>query len=78
MQKGSQVFVSGKFTTEKYEKEGQTRYSTKVIANDVQFLGGKPEGSGAHQSRPESDNRPAQSAAQSMVTDEGFDDDIPF
>lgn len=38
--KGSQVFVQGKMKTEKYEdKSGVTKYSTKIAAETVQFLG---------------------------------------
>lgn len=38
--KGSQVFVQGKMKTEKYEdKNGVTKYSTKIAADTVQFLG---------------------------------------
>ena len=41
LKKGRSVFVEGRIKTEKYEKDGQTRYTTNVIANDVKFLGGK-------------------------------------
>jgi single-strand DNA-binding protein len=37
--KGSQVFVQGKMKTEKYEANGVTKYSTKISADTVQFLG---------------------------------------
>jgi single-strand DNA-binding protein len=40
--KGSQVFVQGRMKTDKYEdKSGVTKYSTKIAADTVQFLGGK-------------------------------------
>jgi single-strand DNA-binding protein len=40
--KGSQVFVQGRMKTDKYEdKSGVTKYSTKIAAGTVQFLGGK-------------------------------------
>ena len=42
LSKGSQAYVEGKLQTSSYEKEGQTHYSTDIIANTVQFLGGKP------------------------------------
>ena len=44
LKKGSQVYISGRLKTDKYEKDGQTRYSTKVIADRMQMLGGKTEG----------------------------------
>jgi single-strand DNA-binding protein len=82
LKKGSQVYISGRLKTDKYEKDGQTRYSTKVIADRMQMLGGKTEGgqdeatqrpaAKSHGERPGGPkNRPA--------TD--FDDmacDIPF
>lgn len=38
--KGRQVYVEGRMKTSKYEKDGQTHYSTEVIADVVQFLSG--------------------------------------
>ena len=38
---GSQLYVEGKLKTEKYEKDGVTRYSTKVIADSMKMLGSK-------------------------------------
>lgn len=43
LKKGSQIYIEGKLKTEKYEKDGQTRYSTKVIGESMQMLGGKSE-----------------------------------
>ncbi len=45
LSKGSQVYVEGRLQTSSYEKEGQTHYSTDIIANVVQFLG-SPGGAG--------------------------------
>ncbi len=44
LSKGSQVYVEGKLQTSSYEKEGQTHYSTDIIANTVQFLGSRQGG----------------------------------
>jgi len=50
LSKGSQVYVEGKLQTRSYEKDGQTRYMTEVVANTVQFLDSKPKGdAGYHQ-----------------------------
>ena len=43
LSKGSQLFLSGRMQTRSWEKDGETKYSTEIIANDVLFLGGKPE-----------------------------------
>jgi single-strand DNA-binding protein len=41
LKKGSQAFVDGKIQTRSYEKDGEKRYVTEIIANSVQFLDGK-------------------------------------
>ena len=69
LKKGSQVFVSGRFTTRKYEKDGQTRYTTSINVDRMQMLGSK-EGS----AKPEATARPA--AKPDSVED--MADDIPF
>jgi len=45
LKKGSQVYIEGKLRTDEYEKDGVKRYSTKIIADQMQMLGGKSEGS---------------------------------
>ncbi len=42
--KGRQVYVEGKLQTSSYEKDGQTHYITKIIADTVHFLGTKQDG----------------------------------
>lgn len=41
--KGSQLYVSGRIKTDKYEKDGKTLYSTKIVVDNMQMLGGKGE-----------------------------------
>jgi len=41
LKKGQQVYVSGKFKTDKYDKDGQTHYPTKIIINEMKMLGAK-------------------------------------
>lgn len=41
LEKGAQVYISGRMKTEKYEKDGVTRYSTKIVADRMQMLGSK-------------------------------------
>ena len=38
LKKGSQVYFEGKLQTSKYEKDGQTHYSTEILASNMQFL----------------------------------------
>tara|TARA_R110002020_G_C16275085_1_gene771394 strand:+ start:632 stop:1045 length:414 start_codon:yes stop_codon:yes gene_type:complete len=68
LQKGSLVYIEGSLKTEQYDKDGETRYSTKVVGQKLTMLGGKSEGS---QERP---SAPAPSAAP-LVDD---DQDLPF
>ncbi len=47
LSKGRQVYIEGRIQTRNYDdKEGNKRYITEIIANDVQFLGGKEGGGG--------------------------------
>jgi len=77
LKKGSQVYIEGKLQTDKWEdKDGNTRYTTKVIANELQMLGGKPEQSSTGFRKRGGDPAPA---SGSSAAGDGFeDDDIPF
>ena len=66
LKKGSQVYVAGEFKTEKYEKDGVTRYATKVIIKDMQMLGGKTS------------SEPSESRPSAPPVDDDFDDSVPF
>jgi single-strand DNA-binding protein len=81
LQKGRQVYVEGRFKTEKYkDKDGVERTSTEVVADEVKFLGDKSGGA----SRPPSEPRPPAAKPDDLGLDEppasdGFvDDDLPF
>src|SRR5688572_10496022 len=48
LKKGRQCFVEGRLLTREWtNKEGQKQYTTEVVAQQVTFLGGRPEGAGA-------------------------------
>lgn len=74
--KGKQIFVSGRFTTDEYEKDGVKRYSTKIVADTVQFLGSRDEGN-TSSSGPRG-GAPARPAPQQAPSNDFSDDDIPF
>jgi single-strand DNA-binding protein len=89
LRKGSQVYIEGKIRTRKWQdKEGKDRYTTEVIADQMQMLGSRGGGGGAPSEprEPRSSSRPAPAEDRSAapVADEGgggggeFDDDIPF
>jgi len=82
LKKGSQVMIEGKFKTDKYEKEGVTMYSTKIIASNMQMLGSKSQHQSDQASQYQQNNQqqPAhqQQPSQGVARDADFDDDIPF
>jgi len=45
LKKGSRILVEGRLRSDKYEKNGETRYSTKVILSEIVMLDGKKDGS---------------------------------
>jgi len=66
LKKGRQVYIEGSIRTDKYtDKEGIERYSTDIIANEMQMLGGAGEGGGSraggegggYRERPQSPSR---------------------
>lgn len=76
LSKGSQVFIEGKLRTEKYQKDGQDRYSTKVIADNMQMLGGKKDGAQGVSQATQQQTQQAQPGASGF---DDFDDStIPF
>ena len=82
LKKGSQVYVEGRLQTRKWQdKEGNERYTTEIVANEMQMLGGRGQGGGSQErSAPSESASPARSSAPArQPADENFvDDDIPF
>jgi single-strand DNA-binding protein len=82
--KGSKVYVEGSLRTRKWQDQnGQDRYTTEIVANDMQMLdsrgGGMSGGMGGGQSTAPMDPPAAkQPAAAAAGPDINFDDDIPF
>ena len=75
LKKGSKVYIEGQLQTRKWEQEGQPRYTTEIIARDMQFLDSR--GSSNTSSTQKSSEMNDQSAAD--VPDSAIDDDdIPF
>ena len=70
--KGQSIYVSGRMVTRKWQdKSGNDRYTTEIVCDELQMLGGKREGSGTQQ----------QNNAPKSHSNSGFDDledDIPF
>ncbi len=76
LRKGSQVYIEGKLRTRKWQgKDGQDRYTTEIIASEMQMLGGRGgSGGGANFG---DDNQGGGKAPPQPGPDD-FDDDIPF
>lgn len=81
LRKGSQVYIEGRIQTRKWQdKEGQDRYTTEIVANELQMLGSKG-GSANYESSPQpqqSAPAPQAAASSSPAPADDFDDDIPF
>jgi len=68
--KGRTVYIEGRIQTREWQdKQGEKRYTTEIVAREVQFLGGK--GERQESSRPEPDPYKAGG-------DDGYTDDVPF
>jgi len=70
VRKGSQLYIEGELRTTKWEKDGVTRYTTDVVANEMQMLGGGRAPS-------EAKTHPNQGQHWS-ATPPDFDDEVPF
>ena len=92
LKKGSQVYVEGEIRYDKYTgQDGQERYSTDIVANEMQMLGGRGGGEGAGGGYADRGERPQRSApprresgsaeraappaAATQQAGDGFDDD---
>lgn len=71
LSKGSQVYVEGKVTYDTYEKDGQTLYSTKIVARSIQVLDKKEA------SKPASPKAMFDNQAP-IFNDDFTSDEIPF
>jgi len=90
VRKGSKIYVEGRLQTRSWEQDGVKRYSTEIIANDMQMLdsrssgdgGGSWQGGGGGQGQAPrnsgGNNSRGQSAPPPPAMDDNFDDDIPF
>jgi single-strand DNA-binding protein len=88
LRKGSQVYIEGKLRTRKWQdKEGKDRYTTEIVADEMQMLGSKGGGASAGAAAAAGGGGAAAASGggsgRAAVNDNGgppgdFDDDIPF
>mgnify|MGYP000846405794 CR=1 FL=1 len=87
LRKGSKIYVEGSLRTRKWQgQDGQDRYSTEIVGNEMQMLdtrgggmggggdfdrGGRPADTGGSRGGSDRNDMPP-------MADDGFDDDIPF
>jgi single-strand DNA-binding protein len=85
LRKGAKVYVEGSLRTRKWQdQQGQDKYTTEIVASDLQMLDGKSnfadDNSSSQQSHQGSTNRPQSNKPQAPQQDilEELDDDVPF
>jgi single-strand DNA-binding protein len=79
LKKGSQVYIEGRLRTRTYEKEGQTHYSTEIIADNMQMLGSRAGAGNSDRTPVESTREPGpKTSAPEPKSADFSDDDIPF
>lgn len=89
LRKGSQIYMEGRLQTRKWQdKDGNDRWTTEIVGNEMQMLGGRGDGggggsnfgSGGGSQQQQSRSAPAAAAAPAMASEPpaDFDDDIPF
>jgi single-strand DNA-binding protein len=87
LKKGRQVYVEGALRTRKWtDKEGQERYTTEIVANEMKMLGSREgmsdapprESGGGAGAASGGGNRPAAAAQPAGSNFNDFEDDIPF
>ena len=79
LRKGSQIYVEGRLKTRKWQdKEGKDRYTTEIIANEMQMLGSRAGDRAGAEPRSEPRAAPSQERSVQPAAAGEFDDDIPF
>jgi single-strand DNA-binding protein len=93
LSKGSQIYIEGRLQTRSWEKDGQTHYTTEVVASSFQFLGGRPDGGQGGQNYNQNQGQRREQGGDQSRQQGGYntrghgqqggpdqipDDDIPF
>jgi single-strand DNA-binding protein len=81
LKKGSSVYIEGRLQTRKWQtKEGNDRYTTEIVSDQMQMLGKKPDGeTPSHQSNEPAYDKEAYKPENNKSNNfDDFEDDIPF
>lgn len=76
VQKGSKIYIEGKLQTRSWEQDGIKRYTTEIIAHQMQMLDNRSKDSKVYNEKPLPAPATAPGTKPSNMGD--FDDDIPF
>lgn len=69
--KGSQIYVSGKYVSRSYDKDGQKHYVSEILIDRMQMLGGKTQ-------TQQTQQQPATQQEQQKADGGDVPDDLPF
>jgi len=79
LKKGDKVFVEGRIKTRKWDDNGQTRYTTEIVANSIEFLTPKTDSEQRTTNQPMSNpTQPVSNPTANTVDIEDGEDDLPF
>ena len=79
LKKGSKVYIEGKLQTRKWQgQDGQDRYTTEIVANELQMLDSRGGGASMNESASYNQGAKTAPATESSGGFDDFDDDIPF
>jgi single-strand DNA-binding protein len=79
LKKGSQIYIEGRLQTRKWQdKEGNDRYTTEIVANEMQMLGGRGGGATNREQPAAAPAESRQTAGKAAADSDFVDDDIPF
>jgi single-strand DNA-binding protein len=74
--KGSKIGITGHIEVDQWEKDGQKRFKTKIVANQIEFL--TPKGQSSNQSSNQNNNQQQRHNDQSNIGDEYDPGELPF
>ena len=85
VKKGTKLYLEGRLQTRSYEQDGIKKYSTEIVANEMQMLDSRGTGPNQEfgdqpnaQAAPSSGDSPEGSGQKAPTNFDNFDDDIPF
>lgn len=79
LKKGMQVYIEGKLRTRQWQdKDGNNRYTTEIVADNLQMLGKREENSSHNNNEQNSENNQSVNATPSIESTPDQVDDLPF